>query len=200
LTLMGYTQYFANLTYLNNDAHDFIENSGASEKSHELSNDGTESEPSRERDGFSIERWNEGLHRGKKPGHEPKPRPFQFDVEYSTFDDKVYKLKDLTVHNMLKLAYRIGQFSTKAHTSADDLEEVGLRLEAYPESVNDVDDVDNDTNDDSGDELEFEDESKDGEKGNGKKGKGKKQQNKVWLHFLRHAFVSTVSEKDLKKI
>ena len=36
--------------------------------------------------------------------------------------------------------------------------------------------------------------------GHGHAKKGKKKKNKVWLHFLRHAFVRTASDKELKKL
>lgn len=44
--------------------------------------------------------------RGGEPKH-PKPREFEFEVEYDTATDEVYRLKDLTVRSMLDLAARI---------------------------------------------------------------------------------------------
>ncbi|KAK6205869.1 hypothetical protein LQW54_008164 [Pestalotiopsis sp. IQ-011] len=230
LTLTGYTQYFANLTYLNNDAHDFVKKG-----THEMhSQFGDEVQPDHdvEDPDFSHQRWNEGVHKGKKPGHKPKPRPFQFDVEYSTFDDELYKLKDLTVGNMLKLAYRIGQVGAKSKALAEDFADSeldeGMDRELVPGSdendedeyeddvgIEDDEDADDDSDDDDSEndddtdaDSDDEDELESALKGKKKKGKGKKgkkgkkpkRKNKVWLHFLRHAFVSTASEKDLKKV
>ncbi|PHH83028.1 hypothetical protein CDD83_3084 [Cordyceps sp. RAO-2017] len=78
LTLTGYVQYFANLTYINND----VEGAG----------------------------WRDGGAGGKRPKHSrPRPRAFAYEVEYSTFDDRLYGLRDLTVRRYVHLAYRMGR-------------------------------------------------------------------------------------------
>ncbi|KAH8675659.1 Metallo-dependent phosphatase-like protein [Xylariales sp. PMI_506] len=163
LTLTGYTQFFANLTYINNDAGDFVSPDGR----------------------LSVDRWNEGVHKGKQPSHKPKPRPFEFEVEYSTMDDKLYKMDDLTVRSYLELAYRIGQETDKAALVASD--------GAEGETMQQGEYHDDESKDDH-----------DGFEANGRKKKkkkgGKKKSNKVWLHFLRHAFVSTVPQDELKKL
>lgn len=199
LTLTGYTQYFANLTYINNDARDFVD---------EKETDGNDG-------GVSTEGWNEGVHRGKQPSHAPEPRPFNFEVEYSTLEDKLYKIKDLTVGSFIKLAYRIGRedkskaMVNSAQEASPDEESVGEPSWASEEDDEDYDDDndDDDEYDEDQDDLDDDEgEQKDGAAGHkrrkGKKGKkGKKgSNNKVWLHFLRHAFVSTVSKKQLKKL
>lgn len=88
LTLTGYTNYYANLTYINNDFprtsingedHDLVEDKG----------------------------WKEGKHMGKDMPRKPKPKEFKFEVEYDTSGDKIYNMEDLTVKNWLKLARRI---------------------------------------------------------------------------------------------
>ena len=78
LSFTGYTQYFANLTHINN-----------------------------------VEADVEGV-AGELRSRSSGPRKFKYEVEYSTFDDKIYKLKDLTVLSYLKLAYRMGQDKSKA--------------------------------------------------------------------------------------
>ena len=105
LTLLGYTQYFANLTYINND---FLQSGGAAEleAEDELVDDAG---------------WQAGMHKGHKPDKQPQPfpKPFEYQVEYSTFNDTVYQLDDLTMINYLKLAWRIGHFKPlKAGTVA----------------------------------------------------------------------------------
>ncbi|KAF6833748.1 calcineurin-like phosphoesterase [Colletotrichum plurivorum] len=167
LTFTGYTQYFANLTYINNDMT-------VSDKD------------------ASGNKWRDGIHKDKDPkSKRPEPNPFVFEVEYSTFTDKIYGLSDLTVRSYVKLAHRIGQEPAKSKTLSEDFDDG-----EQEDSVN-TGDEENDGDED----IETEQKSKKGrdkKKGNNKKNK-KKKHNKVWLHFLKHAFVRTVPEKDLKK-
>jgi len=90
---IGYTQYFANLTKINNDFtadtdQDTLESSG----------------------------WKKGKHHGKRPKNHSRPHPneFKFEVEYDTRNDTVFGLEDLSVRSYLKLAGRIGQYKPKA--------------------------------------------------------------------------------------
>ncbi|KAI0843007.1 Endopolyphosphatase [Hypoxylon sp. FL0890] len=193
LTLKGFTQYYANLTYINND----------------ITKDDTE-----EAGWLELLGWDPGRHKDKKPKHEkPKPRDFSFEVEYNTFDDKIYKLKDLTVKSLLRLAHRIGQTSdADSKELAEDYElerdDDGYIDEDDGVDVNDeVEDVEStdEEEDYSDDELEIEKKKK--KKGKGKKkkhhkgGKHKKRKNtKIWLHFLKHAFISTRSIDELKDL
>ncbi|KAI0482322.1 Metallo-dependent phosphatase-like protein [Xylariaceae sp. FL0804] len=194
LTLTGFTQYYANLTYLNNDSLGDEESSAG--------------------------RWDPGKHEGEVPKHKPRPREFTFEVEYSTFDDKTYKLKDLTVKSLLNLAHRIGKASAKSHSLLEeDYEqeepipaEMKELLEAeVPDEIEDLDDDDDEEEEEDEDEdslngeLETEGKHKDKKKKKkGDKHKKKKKKHhkgrKVWLHFLKHAFVSTKSKKALKKM
>jgi endopolyphosphatase len=107
LTLLSYTQYYANLTYINND---FVESRSW------------------------INRWKPGKHHGKPPPKSPKPKEFVFEVEYDTAIDKVYKLKDLTVKNTLDLARRIaGDFGGK-EVEDEELEDVEHDSESNSDS------------------------------------------------------------------
>ena len=85
LSWLGYKQYYANLTYINND---FAQDPAVGE-----------------------EKWHSGTHSGKKP-HKDKLRhhKFNYEVEYDTQIDSIFGLKDLTVRNYVKLAGRIGQY------------------------------------------------------------------------------------------
>jgi endopolyphosphatase len=162
LTLLGYTQYFANLTYINNDMT---------------------------KDDFSPDKWRDGIHKDKDPkSKKPKPKPFEFQAEYSTFDDKIYKLDDLTVRSFVKLAYRIAQQKPKGEAYEEDFEpEVGTE---HDDSEPDDSDSDHDIDAHGGSSNK-----------GGKHDKNKKKKrNKVWLHFLSHAFVKTVPKKELKKL
>lgn len=99
LSLLKYTQYFANLTYINND---FTNHTA-------------------EDDEANNEKWSEGKHKGKKPhdskDHDPKPKKFKFEMLYDTKEDKVYDLKDLTMPSMIGLARRIGHFVAEDDSS-----------------------------------------------------------------------------------
>ncbi|UKZ73257.1 hypothetical protein TrVFT333_000899 [Trichoderma virens FT-333] len=159
LTLTGYTQYYANLTHINDDIPDL---------------------------GADATKWRKGKHDNKEPKHgKPNPREFQYEVEYSTFDDDVYKLPDLTVKSFLKLAYRMGQKEGGGKSKT---------LDTYDEN----EDVDSEA-----DELTDDEPESTFKKGKGnKKGnkKSKKEKNKTWLHFLGHAFVRTVPKEELEKM
>jgi endopolyphosphatase len=161
LTLLGYTQYFANLTHINND---------------QPITPGDESEE------VGSEKWHEGKHKGKHPKNkEPKPNPFQYQIEYDTFTDKIYKMEDLTVKSYIKLAHRIGQYKPKTGDRKD-----GTDAEQ--------------SEDDSDEErIESDDEmSPSGKNHNKKKHHRQHEKNKVWLRFIRRAFVNTLEDKELK--
>ncbi|KAK5134426.1 hypothetical protein LTR08_006473 [Meristemomyces frigidus] len=92
LSLLKYTQYYANLTHINNDFVDV----------------GTVAE-----DNLDIRKWKEGKHKGRKLRNKdstPHPKKFAYQVHYDSQDDDIYKLKDLTVPSMIDLARRIGSF------------------------------------------------------------------------------------------
>lgn len=85
LTLKGFTNYHANLTHINNDFP------RSYDEDEEINEQG----------------WKEGKHKGKVKQGKPKPKMFKFEVEYSTIDDDIYKMEDLTVRSWLRLARRI---------------------------------------------------------------------------------------------
>jgi endopolyphosphatase len=92
LSLISFTQLYANLTYLNND---YVPESKSD---------------------LDAGRWKPGKHSGKKPPnkHQPTPKNLTFNVEYDTATDKVYSLSDLTVRSWLNLAASIGNEKTKS--------------------------------------------------------------------------------------
>ncbi|RYP23770.1 hypothetical protein DL767_008725 [Monosporascus sp. MG133] len=185
LTFTGFTQYYANLTHINND----------------ITTDG----------GGDLDelKWDSGKHSDKKPKFKkPRPREFTFEVEYSTSEDKVYKLKDLTVRSFVDLAHRIGQASTKSEVDAEGSEDEYEDEDAVTEEDHDEfgedeedDDLDDDS-DDGGDEFDAAKKKKKKDRKKHKGGKKKKKNNhgksnKTWLYFLKHAFVSTRTEEEL---
>ncbi|KPM45505.1 Endopolyphosphatase [Neonectria ditissima] len=181
-TLTGYTQYFANLTYINNDMTNSVDEA----------------------------RWRNGDFSDRDPKNKrPKPREFKYEVEYSTFTDKIYKLRDLTVRSYLRLAYRIGKSEEKKEKN--NKKGKGKSIEEWDEDEDEDDEQDDDEldaledgtddSDDSDDEPTSEDDADTESKGKKHKKKKKKAKvNKVWREFLQRAFVSTISKKDLKKL
>lgn len=103
LTLLGFVQYYANLTRINND---FFEDEAVQQKS------------------------KYGKHHGKNPhddDHKPHPTNFTYEVLYDTRSDKVYQLDDLTTRSYLRLAQRIAGVKPRksdVQTLDADLEEV----------------------------------------------------------------------------
>ncbi|KAJ9150617.1 Endopolyphosphatase [Coniochaeta hoffmannii] len=199
LTLTGYTQYFANLTHINNDLTPDDETSSSSTWDWLL-------------------KWRKGKHGDKYPKKsKPRPREFAFEVEYDTKDDKVYKLKDLTVGSFVELAYRMaqpikGKGLEVAVGGTDTLPEDERIYDGESEEDTQQDDEGDDEDETDGEEDELDaqkkgnkddDKKKHGGKHKKSKGKGKKKRkkaNKVWLHFLNHAFVSTVEKDELKQM
>jgi endopolyphosphatase len=176
LTLLGYKQYLANLTHINND----FANSAISATEDELVGSG---------------KWNEGKHKGKKPhehdeDHKPNPKTFQFELHYDTRNDSVYNLPDLTIRSMLGLARDIGTCEPKPKTktlaAADD---------------NEDEDDDDDDEDDETEDIELQKKKKHKGSKKGKKKHGKKhkkcQKNEAWHTFIRRAFVETLDPDEI---
>ncbi|TVY44486.1 Endopolyphosphatase [Lachnellula subtilissima] len=141
LTMLGYTQYFANLTFLNNV--DYVD-------------------PDVSEDHIDAEKW-----RG---------------VEYDTFTDPIYKLKDMTIRSYIKLAHRIGQYKPEKGDEIDGM------LEDLEDDVFEEDDANK--SDSYDDEVNAENHKN-------KKHHRQHEKNKVWLGFIRRAFVGTLEEEEL---
>ena len=179
LTLLGYRQYLANLTHINND---FGPSSSAA---------------SGEDDGVDGSKWNEGKHKGKKPHdreHTPDPRKFKFELHYDTSGDGVYDLPDLTIPSMVALAREIAACEPRA------------KNEVFGESDVDVDaeDEDDDDDDDDDDDLAAQKIKGNNKKKHKKKKKhrgGKKHkkcnENETWRTFIRRAFVETLAPEEI---
>lgn len=218
LTLTGYTQYFANLTRINLNSSSSLPVPGDGDDND--GGDGDDEATEQTVLGWWLHGWRKG---GKKQPKQPNPKPepqpegFAFEVEYSTFDDGVYKLKDLRVGSLVELALRIGVGVGKGagdvmppppgkDVGGGDGEEGDVDGNDEEEDGDESDEGDDDNEGDD-DEVGAEKKKGRGKKKKGKKGKGKKgkkgkgkpKENKTWLHFLRHAFVCTVEKDELKK-
>jgi endopolyphosphatase len=168
LSLLGYTHYAANLTHINND---FSQQS--------------------EDDDAGANRWKEGRHGGKVPKHDkPHPKTFKFQVEYDTFSDKVYKLKDLTVRSYIRLAKEIAASKHGGkHASSEDGED-DADLDPSSEDEDDEDEPE------EGHDM---DQNKNGKKKHKGK-KGKKKRNRVWFAFIKRAFVGMMDPNDIEEV
>ncbi|KAF7895171.1 hypothetical protein EAF00_006985 [Botryotinia globosa] len=181
LTLLGYTQYFANLTYINNL---------------ELKSEGSDNE-------VDVEKWRKGKHGGKVPkDDDPNPHAFHYQVEYDTFTDPIYKLKDMTVKNYLKLAHRIGQYKPQKGDRVKD-GEILAEFNVYEDDEGSENDdkkqisiSENETIEDTEDhDIDAEKKKKNKHK---KKKHHRKEKNRVWLSFVQRAFVGTIDKEDIK--
>ncbi|CCD52212.1 similar to vacuolar endopolyphosphatase [Botrytis cinerea T4] len=180
LTLLGYTQYFANLTYINN----------------------LELKSERSDDEIDVEKWRKGKHGGKVPkDDDPNPHAFHYQVEYDTFTDPIYKLKDMTVKSYLKLAHRIGKYKPQKGDRVKD-GEILAESNVYEDDEGSENDdkkrisiSENETVEDAEDH-DIDAEKK--KKKHKKKKHHRKEKNRVWLSFVQRAFVGTLDKADIK--
>ncbi|KAF7186814.1 Endopolyphosphatase [Pseudocercospora fuligena] len=169
LSLLKYTQYFANLTYINND---FTKSSvGESE--------------------VATAGWHEGKHKGKKPhekDHEPNPKKFKYEVLYDTKEDKVYHLEDLTMPSLIDLARRIGDFVPEDTDDSDQLE-AEVDIDEDEEIEEDDEEIEGDG--------KHKKQKKHKKHKKGKKHSKHRKQNEAWYTFVRRAFVETMSPDEI---
>ncbi|KAF2034935.1 Endopolyphosphatase [Setomelanomma holmii] len=177
-TWTRYTQYFANLTEINND---FVESSTPVSPNENtphtifglnITSNGT----------IETSGWKEGKHgkhQGKQPRPEPHPKEFVFEVEYDTRKDRGFA--DLTVRRWVEYARKIG----RARTSSAE------------EDVEDYEEEDKEDDDDVQEQA----------KGKGKHGKKHKKKKKKhhkasreWYTFVKRAFVGTMNPKDIEEL
>jgi endopolyphosphatase len=211
LTLLGYVQYFANLTYINNDLI-------------------RKPKPS---DTIDTNGWHEGKHKDKKPKDgKPHPKEFTYEVEYSTFNDSEFKLQDMTVRSYLKLAHRIGQYKPPKGDQIewDDVDDVSSEkadlidfqemkcfshvshiageimsfLQYYTNIINawlsgqPLPDYDRSHSMEE-DDTEPEKKPKGHQKGHKKKhGHKTRNKNKAWLAFIKRAFVGILDDEEMQ--
>lgn len=167
LTLTSYTQYFANLTQINND---FVTPSYSPDESSPRTIFGLEVVENGRVEQRGWKEGKHGKHQGKKPRGKPHPREFKFEVEYDTKTDERYRLRDLTVRSWVDLARRIGKGDEGREGRAD--------AEAEEKKSEDSE---------GAGEVGAE----------GKKKKKRPSKNKTWLTFVDRAFVGTLDPSEL---
>ena len=179
LSLLGYTQYFANLTHINND---FVAHDDGAEDAVAVKEEDTKA---------GTKKWSEGKHKGKEPHdkkeHEPRPNKFKFEMLYNTWADGIYNMTDLTMPRYLDLAQRIARSRGKGSD---------IKIEDNEAEIN--------QEKEDGDDLQSERKGGHGKKGKKHKGKkGKKHHrggkiNEVWFTFVRRAFVGTMEAEEIE--
>lgn len=201
LSWLGFAQYYANLTTINNDFPSELEAAD-----------------------FRPARWHNGKHSGKQPHFKvPKhhTKEFKFEIEYDTKTDKTFQLKDLTMRSMLNLAARIGRHAPADSPEGDYEYESNCHGNiATAENNPDIEDKEDNSIISRLNEANEEEDSRwfrwrwqPQRNSKGKKhhrkhkkhhhGKGKEKgkeykTNNVWFTFIRRAFVGAKDDDDLR--
>jgi endopolyphosphatase len=188
-TFTRFTQYFANLTRINND---FLESNDTTTRNEQLpmkifglnvTSDGR----------IDNSHWKEGKHgkhQGKQPRPEPHPNEFVFEIEYDTKKDK--KFPDLTVRRWVEFARKIGHDGAKAKYIENMDDEFEGEMDYDEGEEYDVEELA---------EEEYDVEDHDVEE-MGKKHKKRKHRkaSKEWFTFVRRAFVGTMNSHEIKQL
>jgi endopolyphosphatase len=181
-TFTRFTQYFANLTRINND---FLETNGTTVTSNHESPSTIFGLNVTVNGQIDTSHWKEGKHgkhQGKQPRPEPHPNEFVYEVEYDTETDRGFK--DLTVRRWVDYARKIGR---GGHATAEEVDDEGDEYE------NEVEE-----------EEEEEDEDDVQDLGKKHKHKGKKHKHRKasreWYTFVRRAFVGTMNPHEIKQL
>ena len=182
LTWTRYTQYFANLTRINNDfvdpQHHRLDLDTSANELTPRTIFGLQVSEAGEIEGKGWKEGKHGKHNGKHPRPEPHPKEFVYEVEYDTMDRK---FPDLTVRRWVEYARKIGGGGAK---SKDIVE--------YEET----DEFDQDAEYQLEDELQAE-----GKKHKKhKKGKKHRKASKEWFMFVKRAFVGTMDPREIKEV
>jgi len=177
-TWTRYTQYFANLTRINND---FLESDAAHPSTPNAHSPttifGLNVTSTGEIDTAGWKEGKHGKHQGKQPRPEPHPNEFAYEVEYDTRKDKGFP--DLTVRRWVEYARRIGAKGGKAaDVQADD---------------EDIDDEETDDVDATGKKHKK-------KKKKHHKGKKHRKASREWYTFVRRAFVGTMDPHEIKQV
>lgn len=112
----------------------------------------------------------------------------EFEVEYDTKTDKMYRLDDLTVRSFVKLARRIAD---APHNEPKRGKRNHKKNSEIVDMLQDQEETFLADSIDFGDDSDFDREKK--------KKKSKKHQKRVWHEFVARAFVGTLEKKELEK-
>jgi len=166
---LGYIQYYANLTHINNDftqdRHDGV---------------------------IEDEGWHDGKHSGETPDERAKKhhKKFEYEVEYDTRNDSIFGLEDLTVRNYLNLAGRIGQYKP---AKSD-----GLHTNEADKAANEKDKSQLSAPGHEDDTTAQKNKKYKKHHGKKHKHELQKAINKVWFTFVNRAYVGTRDDRELQ--
>ena len=187
-TWTSYTQYFANLTRINNDFHSPLTVPPSLIQPISSSNDGLQSvddNDENETQKAKKTKWREGKYKNRHPKHDHSTETFTYEIEYDTQNDTIFAMPDLTVRNWVNLARTMGKYRPSWST-ADAEDEVDC---SDP-------DADADDSDSCGDtDVDAESKRKSEKK---RKRERRKVVENVWFTFLRRAFVGAKDEEELR--
>jgi endopolyphosphatase len=199
-TWTRYTQYFANLTHINND---FVNNTVSVNRNSPKTIFGLNVTEDGQIENLGWKEGKHGKHQGKQPRPEPHPNEFVFEIEYDTKEN--HKFPDLTVRRWVEYARRIGQQKGGKSTHIDEVDE---DTQDASSDVGNQDEISELFSENEFDEDEDQDVVEETGKGRGgkkhKKKKGKKRKHhrasKEWYTFARRAFVGTMNPHDIKQL
>lgn len=144
LSFIGYTQYFSNLTDINNDFNStstfnpdpqIVNLTDTKDTNIEL-NQNTDTT-----DDIHDLRWRNGKHHDRQPAYRwPHPKPFTFEVEYDTRNksDSYGFRSGLSVMKWLRLAATAGEYKPRRSKNNIDMEE-GTEYDMDEEAEYDID-------------------------------------------------------------
>ena len=228
-TLLGYKQYFANLTTINYDFHS--DSDITAEDSFSLdTQQGPQETPTWESAGASqphpepmdkdngeigTQKWHPGKHQyvykslsvgdtdplnsGKRPHPKKLHRKFKFEVEYDTRSDSIYNLTDLTVLSYIDLASRLGRYKPRRHGYAWELP---VELYSRPDDINaEEDDHAGNANpsDDVNSTITANKHSKKKSRKERKRTK-RKALEELWFTFVRRAYIGSKDDEELREV
>lgn len=222
LSWLSYTQYFANLTWINGDF-----TSGPATDEDRRSSD-TDLNNHDGDDPIYEKRWKEGKYRGRKPKPDQDRKyrhhsKFEYEIEYSTRNDSIFNLTDLTVRSWLELAGRIGEYREKWDLKLEpdccDYEEdddddvnnnidVDVDADATDESIESelITTLEKPIGDSNNNNKKYHYKSDDGKKNHKDKKKEKKREEKrrrriiqeLWYTFVKRAYVDSKSKEEIR--
>lgn len=182
-TWLGYAQYYANLTYLNNEPTNRKVTQGSEQRSSKQDSKDFEEKPF----GDSLQQQHT----------EQRPRKFNYEVEYNTFDDEIYKLRDMTVRSYLQLARRIGKYKPKGEDKLDSFTKVDDNDEDPVDAGGGDEAISPDNRESQGNSAVITRKKHKKHKGHRRHKKHRGTNNKVWFTFLKRAFVGAKDDQDI---
>ena len=182
LTLLGYTQFYANLTAINE--HVLGREDAEVVKVYQEPQVGAEADQ-------MIFSSDDSVARNRK-----HIEGFTFEIEYNTGEDRVFGLKDLTVRSYLRLAERIGSFDSGC--TFEDVDEDKALEKKSAEDTLQVDDSESNLETKQDLVIEASRKRKKHKKKKGREGR-ERCRNDTWLTFIKRAFVGTKDDAEIEK-